>query len=204
MSPQQTSPNLRIRAARRQDIGPLSSLLADSFHPPEGLIGLVQPLFRFGIREDLRYRLQKSANHYACLVAVYHPQPTLPLTGHGGERSSAPSVSAPKIVGTLELSVRRQFWWTSDRYIYISNVAVDHHYRRRGVARRLLQASEGVGQDWGLSVLNLHVMADNTAARQLYHRAGYTMRNDKSSFDNLLQRSSLQGSRRILLSKTIA
>ncbi|MGB3614163.1 MAG: GNAT family N-acetyltransferase, partial [Elainellaceae cyanobacterium] len=185
---QQTSPNLRVRAARRQDIGSLSSLLADSFHPRDGLMGLVQPVVQFGIREDLRYRLQKPASHYACLVAVHHPEsPALLSTGDSCDRHMA-----PKIVGTLELSVRRRFWWTSDRYLYISNLAVDRHHRRRGVARQLLQASEGVSRDWGLSSLNLHVMADNMPARQLYRRAGYTVQNNRTSFDGLFQRTEIQ------------
>ncbi|MEO0406504.1 MAG: GNAT family N-acetyltransferase [Cyanobacteria bacterium P01_A01_bin.135] len=195
---QQTSYDVLIRAARRDDIGPLSVLLTDSFHPPGGAMEILRPLLQLGIREDLRYRLQKSASQYACLVAVHRSQLA---SSHPGinDDPSEPLPSAPlPVVGTLELSVRRP-WWTGDRYIYISNVAVDRRFRRRGIAQRLLQASEGIGRSWGLSQLQLHVMADNAPARQLYGRAGYTVQNDEPRFEALFQRS-----RRISLRKNIA
>ena len=150
---------------------------------------LLQPLFQLGIREDLRYRLQRPANQYACLVAI--PRPRQP----GGAEAGGDEL--PSIVGTLELAVRRPFW-TSDRYIYISNVAVDSGFRRRGIAQKLLQASEAVGRSWGLSRLDLHVMTDNLPARRLYARAGYTVRKDDRSFD-IFQRS-----KRMLLRKDLA
>ena len=184
---QQRSANVLIRAARREDLRQLSALLADSFHPREGVAGLLQPLLQFGIREDLRYRLQQPATQYVCLTAVGSLSPS-----STGSRLS-------QIIGTLELSVRRQLWWTGDRHVYISNVAVDRRFRRRGVARKLLQASEGVSRSWGLSNLSLHVMADNAAARQLYGQAGYTVADSKRSFD-----IPFQSSKRILLQKDIS
>ncbi|MGF1536016.1 MAG: GNAT family N-acetyltransferase [Elainellaceae cyanobacterium] len=141
-------------------------------------------MLEFSIREDLRYRLQRSANHYVCLVAIQH-------------FATADSVE-PKIVGTVEMSARSlPAWWPSDRLTYLSNLAVDRRSRRLGVARKLLAACEHISLDWGVSTLSLHVMADNTPARQLYHQAGFSLQR-QGGIGGLFQSSS-----RLLLHKDL-
>ncbi|MGF1514987.1 MAG: GNAT family N-acetyltransferase [Elainellaceae cyanobacterium] len=162
-------------------------------------MGLVYPILEFSIREDLRYRLQSSADRYVCLAAMQHFEDP-------GDRGS-PDVTAktavtprlPKIVGTLELSARKPLvWQPGDRRTYVSNLAVDRHCRRLGVARRLLAACESISLDWGISTLSLHVMADNAPARQLYHQAGYVVQPQSGGIGGLFS-----SSRRLLLHKEV-
>jgi ribosomal protein S18 acetylase RimI-like enzyme len=56
---------------------------------------------------------------------------------------------------------------------YVFNVEVDEEHRRKGHARRALEALEPIARDLGLASLGLNVFAFNTAARRLYEGAGY-------------------------------
>jgi len=149
----------QIRPATVRDLKQLADVLASSFYPPLGWRRWVYPVFRFSIYEDLRQRLQGTQRHYQCLAAI---APTA-------------TQSADVVVGTVEISYRQQSLWAFNRpkQIYLSNLAVRENCRRRGVARQLLLASEQQAREWGFRELYLHVMADNTRARQLYERMGY-------------------------------
>ena len=57
---------------------------------------------------------------------------------------------------------------------YVANLAVLSRYRRRGIARQLLQACEQQALAWGYAHIYLHVEETNAAARALYGSAGYT------------------------------
>ncbi len=56
---------------------------------------------------------------------------------------------------------------------YISTVAVDPAYRRRGLARRLLESSRAAAARRGSTYLALDVLASNAPARALYESIGY-------------------------------
>jgi ribosomal-protein-alanine N-acetyltransferase len=56
----------------------------------------------------------------------------------------------------------------------ILSVAVSASYRRKGLARRMLNLHMGRLTGIGTRVLFLEVDEDNTAARRLYRRAGFT------------------------------
>lgn len=47
-------------------------------------------------------------------------------------------------------------WIKRQGYAYVSNVAVSPAARRRGVARRLMAASEALAGEWGCRKLALH------------------------------------------------
>ena len=51
---------------------------------------------------------------------------------------------------------------------YLSNLAVDPRHRRKGIARRLVTASERVAKLWGFEEIYLHVEDGNIAAERLY------------------------------------
>lgn len=59
------------------------------------------------------------------------------------------------------------------RVFVVANVAVHPEYRRRGLARRLMDASMDAIRQGGGSAAILQVDADNEPARQLYLRLGY-------------------------------
>lgn len=151
---------LLIRQIETQDLNGLCELLANSFHPPKGLIVWVYPLLKLGIYEDLRSHLHSPSPYYVCLVA---------------KMSMAGSVWASRpISGTVEMTLRS---YTSScytvQYPYIANLAVREGDRRQGIARHLLNHCEQTARSWGFQEIYLHVLETNHQAKQLYFNCGY-------------------------------
>lgn len=136
------SSHLQIRAAKTKDLSCLAEILADSFHSRVGFSGWFYPLFRLGIYEDLRHRLQANSPRYICLVGAYSPtssisatQPSSHVSGEGvrtdafihGERqarnflhqeseSNEASLFASEqrdyLAGTVEMTLRSTNPWS--------------------------------------------------------------------------------------------
>lgn len=151
-----------IRAAQIEDASELTDILADSFHSPEGLLGWTYPFLKIGIHEDLRNRLRTTTPHHICLIAAECSATT---ANHNSDRLAA----------IVELSLRPKNPFTSERFLYISNLAVYRHYRRRGVAQQLLLKCEEIALSWKFQDLYLHVLENNYQARQLYCKLGYQL-----------------------------
>ncbi len=149
-------PGYALRPAYPQDLSQLVELLLTSFYPENRLNRLLYPLMRLGIQEDIKRRLKSSRHQYACLVMVH---------------TSAHEI---KIVGTVEMSLKSNFWRPlHPRQPYIANVAVDYRHRRCGLAQQMLLACESIIKTWGLKQIYLHVATDNPSAMALYHKIGY-------------------------------
>ncbi len=157
-----------IRTAQGYDLLNLAEILADSFHDRAGFTGLIFPLLRLGIYEDLRNRLRSSPPHYACLVAV----------------AEQPVEQPEELIGTIELALRLPPPWQfrPPHYPYISNLAVKKIYRRQGTAMQLLAACERLVMVWGFEDLYLHVLENNYEARRLYLKAGYQLQGVEHSW----------------------
>uniref|UniRef100_A0A1D2A258 N-acetyltransferase domain-containing protein n=1 Tax=Auxenochlorella protothecoides TaxID=3075 RepID=A0A1D2A258_AUXPR len=83
-----------------------------------------------------------------------------------------------EVVGVVEVSRARlqELQRSKDRAFfqaYISSMAVEDAWRRRGGATALLEAAEGVAREWGQAEAALHVYADNGAGIALYTARGY-------------------------------
>lgn len=202
------SSTLQIRAAKPEDLSDLADILANSFHSRGGIAGWFYPLFRLGIYEDLRHRLQSSSPRYVCLVGIYKGSP-------GGDNQDQLSVEqeirgntvanedGDSLVGTVEMTLRSPNPWrlyNSSGYPYLSNLAVHSEYRRRGVARQLLLACEQIASNWGYQDLYLHVLENNLKARGLYTQLGYRLHQVDSNWACLL----LGKPRQMLLHKRLA
>ncbi|MEM6253857.1 MAG: GNAT family N-acetyltransferase [Cyanobacteria bacterium P01_D01_bin.156] len=149
-------PGYQLRLACHQDLSQLVELLLRSFYPENRLNRVLYPVMRLGIQEDIKRRIKGSLHQYACLVIVNT------------------SENAATIVGTVEMSLRSNFWQPlAPRRPYIANVAVDYRHRRCGLAQQMLLACEAISQTWGLRQIYLHVATDNPSALALYHKAGY-------------------------------
>jgi ribosomal protein S18 acetylase RimI-like enzyme len=61
---------------------------------------------------------------------------------------------------------------------HVSNLVVHPTYRRRGIARGLLQAVERAAAARSCRVMTIGVDAGNTYARSIYERAGYRFLKD--------------------------
>ncbi|NJN72364.1 MAG: GNAT family N-acetyltransferase [Limnothrix sp. RL_2_0] len=159
-----------VRPATVQDARPLADILTYSFHSYSGLKGLLVPILRLGVYEDLSHRLRQPKPHHACFAACF--------------RENRASV----VVGTVEVSMRylRTKAIAPVKFPYISNLAVNPDYRRLGVARLLLQRCETQVRYWNYSNLALHVLENNEAAKQLYLRSGYEVQQVENSLNSWL------------------
>jgi ribosomal protein S18 acetylase RimI-like enzyme len=174
--------SLIIRKAETKDIKKLAEVLTHSFHPPERLFYWIQPLLKLGISEDLRTRLRGNSPHYRCLVA--------------SQLVTTVAENKEEIVGTVEIALRAASI-LGNHYPYISNLAVNHAYRRQGIARKLLLKCEQIASAWGFEELSLHVLEDNHQAKQLYLTSGYQIHRIESSWSSVLFKSP----RRLFLNK---
>jgi ribosomal protein S18 acetylase RimI-like enzyme len=158
-----SSPNpvrYSVKVANVADLNPLVEVLMSSFYPQTGCNRWLYPLIRLGLREDLKIRLMASTQRYVCLAAVCH--------------DSRAATADHALVGTVEISLRSQFWHPfQPRRPYIANLAVQAQYRRQRIAQQLLATCEEVAHQWGFSSLCLHVKTKNDQALQLYQKMGY-------------------------------
>lgn len=180
----QTIAKASVYSAQPQDIKELAELLTYCFHPPQGWLSCFHSLLTLGVHEDLRIRQRQPPSQYRCLVA------SKPLAGERGSRR--------EIVGTVEITQRRNFWHGTPRP-YIANLAVKPCHRRQGIARQLLLKCEQVASEWGFRELTLHVLEDNHAAKQLYLATGYQIQRREPTLTGLLW----QQPQRLLLQKPL-
>jgi len=61
-------------------------------------------------------------------------------------------------------------------------IAVAPEARRRGQGRQLLEASERVLMDQGITTLHLEVRCSNQAARHLYESSGWTLQRTRTAY----------------------
>jgi ribosomal protein S18 acetylase RimI-like enzyme len=177
-------PKLIIRHAYLKDIYELAEVLTQSFYSYQGLLCWLYPLFKLGVCEDLRSRLNSRSGDYSCLVAM--------RTSDRGDG---------EVVGTAEVGLRSSSFLSSSnyKYPYISNLAVKTSCRRQGIARQMLTKCEQIALLWGFSEICLHVLENNHQAKQLYFTNGYTIKQIESSLSDYLT----QRPRRLLLSKQL-
>lgn len=165
MSNLNSNSSITIRTAQLKDIHSVAEVLTTSFHPPQGPLFWLYPLYRLGMYEDLRNRLSGNRPNYVCLVAT---------------------ISDEMIVGTVEIALRFNYGFSlmGGKNPYISNLAVTPAYRRQGIARKLLLKCEQIAHNWGYQKICLHVLADNYQAQQLYYSKGYRLVKEDSSIEN--------------------
>lgn len=156
---------IEIRAVREEEIHCVAEIITRSFHFDRGWMGWFTPLFKLGIAEDLRHRLRA---HTPSIDRRQAPQPVCSIAIYT-ERGQT------QVVGTIEVGMRTANYRHPDRhrYVYLSNLAVNRDFRRRGVAQALLIDCEQLTRSWGYTDLHLHVMANNERGRNLYRKLGY-------------------------------
>jgi ribosomal protein S18 acetylase RimI-like enzyme len=74
--------------------------------------------------------------------------------------------------GHLWVTEQEDFF-TGERALFATTVAVSERFRGRGFGRRLMEHAEAVARERGLGVVNLGVAETNSTAIALYERLGY-------------------------------
>ncbi len=153
-----------VRAVEFKELIEVADILTESFHSQKGINFWLNPLFRWGIYEDLRTRMRLLSPHYICLVAI-------------ASDPSNPALSHPAIVGTVEMNHKSPSLGQnlSSQCLYLSNLAVLPRYRRQGVATKLLHRCEEIALEWGFNELYLTCLENNQPAKQLYFHHGYRL-----------------------------
>lgn len=78
-------------------------------------------------------------------------------------------------IGLAWIQDRDPFWRFETQLTWIFNLYVIPQFRRKGIARQLLQHIEAWTRKQRLSRIGLHVIEWNTAARKLYESLGYSL-----------------------------
>jgi ribosomal protein S18 acetylase RimI-like enzyme len=170
-----------IKAVQPDELGQVSAIITESFHPSGDWSSWFSPLLRLAIQQDLRMRAQDHSSHSICMVGV---------------TPSGTNTEQP-IVGVIEVALRCLDVWQDSRFAYVSNLAVRPDYRRQGLGEQLLLACEQQVTVWGLHELYLHVLENNQSARQLYSKLGYRLHTADMFYLGML----LGQPRRLLLHK---
>ena len=83
---------------------------------------------------------------------------------------------AGEVVGLVMVLARVPFESLDEppgEYALVAELVVRESFRRRGIARALLDVAEDYAREAGASELRIDVLSDNAPARQLYLREGY-------------------------------
>ncbi|WP_119066894.1 GNAT family N-acetyltransferase [Aggregatilinea lenta] len=142
------------------DVSLLVDLIPQAFHYPDNEAWSIQPDELEGMTDALR-----GVRRVWPLLRVagwFSPALRDVLRGFVWEEDG-------QVVGLS--NVMRQ--GTTDHW-YIANVAVLPAYRRRGIARGLVEACMDYARDRGAAVITLDVVAGNTPAYALYERLGFS------------------------------
>lgn len=114
------------------------------------------------------------------LVARLYPEESV------GDCSWLPTGQESRLIATASISfhpdTRETFLSAKppDEDAYLANIAVDPSFRRRGVARHMLESCELLAIQQGFRCIYLHVRLGDSAALQLYTTAGYTVTHEDS------------------------
>lgn len=163
---------------------------AETFHVTTALFNdFCFAIFKGEILSSILHKIRHATpNRYACLAAL--PDCLQPRRRIVGVVDAAAMTDRDVLRGLPGV----------DEYLYISGMAVDSKYRRQKVATALLEACDLTAMQWGFKALVLQAYEDDTAARSLYSRAGYTV----ISADPLWLSTWLGRRRRVIMAKKIS
>ena len=165
-----------VRRATKSDLWKVAEVHTASFFPEEGF-----PLVK--VRTLDRYWMLESAiadrtGRYVCLVAEADAQDML-----NNQRYITGCVNVDTVGGNLPLPkrtsdpvrTRTRLRRRREKIAYVSNLAVDAAYRRRGLAKMLMEEAEDTAKEWGCSSLALHYDIADEGVAALYRGLGYRM-----------------------------
>ncbi len=78
-------------------------------------------------------------------------------------------------VGLIWIANREPFWRFKEQHVWIYNLHLNPNFRGKGLARKLMIKAEEWAKEQEISVLGLHVIDNNRAARKLYESLNYKL-----------------------------
>jgi ribosomal protein S18 acetylase RimI-like enzyme len=178
-----------IREARFKDLSRVSNIIVESFYKPS--------LFkRYHAMAELN-RLQSNFpygddKHFMYVAYANKNGSSADSNGRSSDESS--------IVGFCDIDARplKGTWQQNATYNprpYLSDLAVDIRWRRRGIARALIRACEEKAFRLGFDYLYLRVKFDNEPAILMYAEMGYDiLMDDEATDDTILLRKQVKSS----------
>jgi len=92
--------------------------------------------------------------------------------------------SSPQVAGYV-------CFWSIQGEIQILNLAVRKTLRRKGIARKLIEAAIGTGRERHAAVVTLEVRNSNVAARKLYESFGFIVTGERPNYYGALKESAI-------------
>jgi ribosomal protein S18 acetylase RimI-like enzyme len=126
---------------------------------------------RARIEDDAALQAVDAATWSWLVAPAGRPDPAAPFFGEEADAGDVLVAELDRVVGYVRL--RHPSRLPAGRHVLqINGIAVEPAYRRRGIARALLDAAIDEARSRGARRLTLRVFAPNTAARALYDAAG--------------------------------
>jgi len=143
-----------IRNATAKDLKSASKILTDAFF---SLNFFTTPLEWLTTYLSLCDTFPETGNKYYMLVACQCEQPSL-------------------VVGICEVDCRMTVNVNAAPRPYISNLAIDTRWRRKGIGKAFIKICEDKARnEWEKNVLHLRVRRKNAVALNMYNALGYVM-----------------------------
>jgi len=90
------------------------------------------------------------------------------------------------------------FWWVEGE-IQILNIAVSSKYRRKGIARKLMELAISKGREKRAAFISLEVRESNLAARMLYETLGFRITGRRPNYYGVVTESGVKKESAILM-----
>jgi ribosomal protein S18 acetylase RimI-like enzyme len=133
-------------------------------------------MYRLSELNRLQQNFPYDDSRHRMLVAVMKdPAPTSSRTNlDGSTRRASPSPQQERIVAFCDFDARPATRWQDPPRPYLSDLAVDAGFRRRGIARALIELCERmVVETLNQSSLYMRVERDNSNAMTMYQKLLY-------------------------------
>jgi len=149
----QVRQNFYIRDGKFSDLVHVANIIVDSFYNPSIFI---RPYLYASELNRLQENFPYNSTFHNYLVACRK---------HG--------LDDGVVIGFADIDARPSSNEDDPPRPYLSDLAIDKHYRRLGLAKSLVQECESRILSMGRNMLFLRVERDNNAARKMYESIGY-------------------------------
>lgn len=194
-----------LRRARPHELDLLAILSTEAFTPRGEWYDVVQRVKFLLVRWDLQAQFHQRFYHWSDVAKDFKP-PVL----EARYALLAAAKANGNAIGVTELCVApnpasKEFSEEQNLRTcapYLSNLAVDAKFRRKGIGQGLVRWCEQLSAEWGHNVLFLHVDISNESAIKFYRSLGFVEAPRDMAWYDRIGRQDLQVDKQMLLVKT--